>query len=213
MARQPRHQLTVHRPRGRQAPTISIVFREVLEQFGGDPGINDNGRRRGGDDQRILIGRPTNMIFSAKWNVVLLGMLGLLLALIQIMYQNRRSSPFETHPTMMDISLTALCIYGLAAATATLAKFIASKEVEQQPKNYYRILNILGLGLDILGLISALVSLSCLVFVLTLDGPGRIMFVLGASIFFALVVAWIFLFPRIFRPINSGQGAAGANMV
>ncbi|KAH7849072.1 hypothetical protein Vadar_012588 [Vaccinium darrowii] len=212
MVRPTRPQLAIHRPpRGR---TPIIVFREVLPQFEvGYPGINDNGRRHAGDDQRILIGRPTNMIFSAKWNVVLLGMLGLLLALIQIMYQNRKKSPFETHPTMMDISIAALCIYGFAAAVATLAKSVASKEVEQQPRNYYRILNNLGLGFDILGLISALVSLSCLVFILIPKGPSWIVFVLGANIFFVLVVAWIFLFPRILRPTNSGQGAAGPNMV
>ncbi|KAH7848584.1 hypothetical protein Vadar_004784 [Vaccinium darrowii] len=154
------------------------------------------------------------MVSSAELHVVVLAKLGLLLGLIQIMYQNRSDSPFETHPATMAISIAALCIYGIATA---LLKFKASKAVEakedQQQKNtghyflyYHRIL-------EVLVLISSMVTPSCLVSVFVSDGLGWIVFVSCATIFSALVVAWNFLFLRIFRSANSSQCAAGPNRV
>lgn len=174
-----------------------------------------------GTHNRIFIAQSTKAISSpVKWHVIVFTTLGLLLGLMQVTYQNRKDSLLDTHPATIVIFITALCIFCFAAAA--LLKSKASKQVEvteeqHQPYNtgnYYFFHYHYQILLDILCRISAVVTTSCLASVFVPDGLGWVMFVSCASIFCALVVAWNLLFQRIFSTFtNSGQGAAGPNMV
>ncbi|KAH7848732.1 hypothetical protein Vadar_006952 [Vaccinium darrowii] len=182
------------RHRGRHALTFNIVFREESQQFGGGEPEEYPARVRDGRHPCTL---------------------GLLLGLIQVTYQNKKDSPFDTRPATIPIFLIALCIYGFA--TAALLKSKASKEVEvteeQQPSNkghyfrcFYRIL-------DVIVRISALVTISCLVSVFVPDGLHWIVFVSCASILSAPVVAWDLMLHGIFQSANFVEGAAVPDMV
>ncbi|KAI8531922.1 hypothetical protein RHMOL_Rhmol11G0173500 [Rhododendron molle] len=158
-----------------------------------------------------IIGKATERISSAEWHALVLAKLGLLLNLIQIMYQNRSDSPFQTHPATMAISLAALCISGFATAALLNSKAVKVEEEEEQQAtghflNCHRIL-------DMLVLISGIVTLSCLVSVFVPDGLGWIVFVSCASTISALLVGWRFLFPPIFGRTKSGHGELGPSRV
>ncbi|KAF7128027.1 hypothetical protein RHSIM_Rhsim11G0112600 [Rhododendron simsii] len=161
-----------------------------------------------------IIGKATEMISSAEWHALVFAKLGLLLNLIQIMYQNQSDSPFQTHPATMAISVAAICISGFAAATLLNSKAVKveeeDKEEQQTTGKYFlyccRIL-------DVLVLISGVVTLSCLVSVFITNGLGWIVFVSCTSSISALLVGWRFLFVPIFKRTKSGHGELGPSRV
>ncbi|KAG5525642.1 hypothetical protein RHGRI_032075 [Rhododendron griersonianum] len=106
-----------------------------------------------GNRNSAIIGKATERISSAEWHALIFAKLGLLLDLIQIMYQNRSDSPFQTHPATMAISVTAICISGFAAAALLNSKAVKveeeDKEEQQSTGKYFlycrRILDMLVL--------------------------------------------------------------------
>ncbi|XP_058188470.1 uncharacterized protein LOC131306322 [Rhododendron vialii] len=158
-----------------------------------------------------VTGKATERISLAEWHAMVFAKLGLLVDLIQIMYQNRKESPFQTRPATKAISVAAVCISGFAAAALLKSKAVrVEEEEEEQTTGHFlychRILNMLVL-------ISGVVTMSCLVSVFIPDGLGWIVFVSCASSISALVVGWHFLFLPIFKRTKSGHGESRPSMV
>ncbi|KAI8531923.1 hypothetical protein RHMOL_Rhmol11G0173600 [Rhododendron molle] len=212
------------RRRPRHAATFNIVImREELQQFGGGGGGGESedrgprmrdGRPRGGDDHRrnsAVTGKATERISSAEWYALVSANLGLLLGLIQIMYQNRKDSPIETRPATMAVSLAALCISIFAAVALLKFKAVKMEEEEEQQTtgHFFYCCRIRDMNV----LISGVFTLSCLVSVFVADRLVWIVFVSCASIVSALLVAWCFLFLPIFGRTKSGHGESGPRRV